>query len=83
MTYGITGIAAIIIYLIVSAIVLKGRLERYQTRLKLLTNTGAEKEKLIKICMNECIRESWWFILLMPVNLMICLVTIKRFIYKM
>lgn len=83
MTYGIMGIAAIIIYLIVSAIVLKGRLERYQTRLKLLTNTGAEKEKLIKICMNECIRESWWFILLMSVNLLICLVTIRKFINKM
>ena len=83
MTYGITGIAAIIIYLIVSVIVLKGRMERYQTRLKILTNTGTEKEKLIKICMSECIRESWWFILLMPINLLICLVTIRKFIYKM
>lgn len=82
MTYGITGIAAIVIYLIVSIIVLKGRLEKHRSKLKLLSDTGAEKEKLVKICMNECIRESLWFIVLMPVEIPICLVTIRKFIKK-
>ena len=83
MTYGITGIAAIVIYLMVSTIILKGRLERYTERIKLLINTGAERDKIVKICMYECIRQSMWFIVLMPLELLICLVMVRRFVKQL
>lgn len=80
MSYGLTAFAAIIIYLIVSMIIVKNRLEKYRSRLKLLSDTGAEKEKLVKICMYECIRESLWFIVLMPLEILLCLVMVKKFV---
>lgn len=82
MSYGLTAFAAIIIYLVVSMIIVKNRLEKYRSRLKLLSDTGAEKEKLVKICMYECIRESLWFIVLMPLEILVCLVMVKKFINK-
>lgn len=82
MSYGLTAFAAIIIYMIVSMIIVKNRLEKYRSRLKLLSDTGAEKEQLVKICMYECIRESLWFIVLMPLELLICLVIVKKFINR-
>ena len=82
MTYGLTAFAAIIIYMIVSMIIVKNRLEKYRSRLKLLSDTGAEKEQLVKICMYECIRESLWFIVLMPLELLICLVIVKKFVNR-
>ena len=60
----------------------KNRLEKYRSRLKLLSDTGAEKEQLVKICMYECIRESLWFIVLMPLELLICLVIVKKFVNR-
>lgn len=83
MSYGVTAFAAIIIYMIVSMIIVKNRLEKYRSRLKLLSDTGAEKEQLVKICMYECIRESLWFIVLMPLELLICLVIVRRFVNRM
>lgn len=82
MSYGVTAFAAIIIYMIVSMIIVKNRLEKYRSRLKLLSDTGAEKEQLVKICMYECIRESLWFIVLMPLELLICLVIVKKFVNR-
>lgn len=82
MSYGLTAFAAIIIYLVVSMIIVKNRLEKYRSRLKLLSDTGAEKEKLVKICMYECIRESLWFIVLMPLEILGCLVMVKKFVDK-
>lgn len=82
MSYGVTAFAAIIIYMIVSMIIVKNRLEKYRSRLKLLSDTGAEKEQLVKICMYECIRESLWFIVLMPLELLICLVMVKKFVNR-
>lgn len=83
MSYGLTAFAAIIIYMIVSMIIVKNRLEKYRSRLKLLSDTGAEKEQLVKICMYECIRESLWFIVLMPLELLICWCMIRRFVNRM
>ena len=83
MSYGLTAFAAIIIYMIVSMIIVKNRLEKYRSRMKLLSDTGAEKEQLVKICMYECIRESLWFIVLMPLELLICLVIVRRFVNRM
>lgn len=77
-----SSFAAIIIYLVVSMIIVKNRLEKYRSRLKLLSDTGAEKEKLVKICMYECIRESLWFIVLMPLEILGCLVMVKKFVDK-
>jgi len=82
MSYGVTAFAAIIIYMIVSMIIVKNRLEKYRSRLKLLSDTGAEKEQLVKICMYECIRESLWFIVFMPLELLICLVIVKKFVNR-
>lgn len=82
MTYGLTAFAAIIIYMIVSMIIVKNRLEKYRSRLKLLSDTGAEKEQLVKICIYECIRESLWFIVLMPLEILICLVIVKKFVNR-
>lgn len=82
MSYGVTAFATIIIYMIVSMIIVKNRLEKYRSRLKLLSDTGAEKEQLVKICIYECIRESLWFIVLMPLELLICLVIVKKFINR-
>ena len=83
MSYGLTAFAAIIIYMIVSMIIVKNRLEKYRSRLKLLSDTGAEKEQLVKICIYECIRESLWFIVLMPLELLICWCMIRRFVNRM
>lgn len=82
MSYGVTAFATIIIYMIVSMIIVKNRLEKYRSRLKLLSDTGAEKEQLVKICMYECIRESLWFIVLMPLELLICLVIVKNLLIE-
>lgn len=82
MSYGLTAFAAIIIYMIVSMIIVKNRLEKYRSRLKLLSDTGAEKEQLVKICIYECIRESLWFIVLMPLEILICLVIVKKFVNR-
>lgn len=82
MSYGLTAFAAIIIYMIVSMIIVKNRLEKYRSRLKLLSDIGAEKEQLVKICIYECIRESLWFIVLMPLEILICLVIVKKFVNR-
>lgn len=82
MSYGVTAFATIIIYMIVSMIIVKNRLEKYRSRLKLLSDTGAEKEQLVKICIYECIRESLWFIVLMPLEILICLVIVKKFVNR-
>lgn len=78
MFFGLTGIASVIIYLIVSAIVVKNRMAGYKDRLQLLSNSGADADKLIKICMYECIRESLWFVVLMPLELIISYCVIYR-----
>ena len=78
MLFGLTGIASVIIYLIVSAIVVKNRMAGYKDRLQLLSNSGADADKLIKICMYECIRESLWFVVLMPLELIISYCVIYR-----
>lgn len=83
MLFGLTGIASVIIYLIVSAIVVKNRMAGYKDRLQLLSNSGADADKLIKICMYECIRESLWFVVLMPLELIISYCVIRVFLKRM
>lgn len=83
MFFGLTGIASVIIYLIVSAIVVKNRMAGYKDRLQLLSNSGADADKLIKICMYECIRESLWFVVLMPLELIISYCVIRVFLKRM
>ena len=83
MFFGLTGIASVIIYLIVSAIVVKNRMAGYKDRLQLFSNSGADADKLIKICMYECIRESLWFVVLMPLKLIISYCVIRVFLKRM
>ena len=81
--YGVAGIAAVIIYLLVSAVIVKSRLERYTSRLKILSDAGMERDRIVKMCMLECIREAVWFIVLMPVDLLICYVIIRKYVEKL
>ena len=76
--YGGSGIAAICMYLVMSSIVVKSRMERYRSRLKLLSDTGADKKVLMRIVLKECIRESLWFVLLLPVNMLVCYVVARK-----
>ena len=48
-----------------------------------LINTGAERDKIVMICMYECIWQSMWFIVLMPLELLICLVMVRRFVKQL
>ena len=65
-------------YLVMSSIVVKSRMERYRSRLKLLSDTGADKKVLMRIVLKECIRESLWFVLLLPVNMLVCYVVARK-----
>lgn len=81
--YGGSGIAAICMYLVMSSIVVKSRMERYRSRLKLLSDTGADKKVLMRIVLKECIRESLWFVLLLPVNMLVCYVIARKCVDKL
>ena len=78
--YGFTGITAFLVYMIVSLIILKNRLFQFSDRIKILRNTGANKDIIFDMYMKQSIREMLWCIMLMPLMLILGIICIKRYI---
>jgi hypothetical protein len=69
--YGFSGLAAFIIYILISMVILMNRIDRNKASLDILGKTGADKSTQIKICMIECIRENIWCIVVFPISIII------------
>ena len=78
--YGFTGITAFLVYMIVSLIILKNRLFQFSDRIKILRNTGANKDIIFDMYMKQSIREMLWCIMLMPLMIILNIICIKRYI---
>lgn len=78
--YGFTGITAFLVYMIVSLIILKNRLFQFSDRIKILRNTGANKDIIFDMYMKQSIREMLWCIMLMPLMIILDIICIKRYI---
>lgn len=76
--YGFSGLAALIVYILVSMVVVLNRMDRNKNNLSILKQTGANKSTLIKICMIECIRENIWCIVVLPIMIVIDFIIISR-----
>lgn len=78
--YGFTGITAFLVYMIVSLIILKNRFFQFSDRIKILRNTGANKDIIFDMYMRQSIREMLWCIMLMPLMIILDIICIKRYI---
>ena len=78
--YGFTGITAFLVYMIVSLIILKNRFFQFSDRIKILRNTGANKDIIFDMYMKQSIREMLWCIMLMPLMIILDIICIKRYI---
>ena len=78
--YDFTGITAFLVYMIVSLIILKNRLFQFSDRIKILRNTGANKDIIFDMYMKQSIREMLWCIMLMPLMIILNIICIKRYI---
>lgn len=78
--YGFTGITAFLVYMIVSLIILKNRFFQFSDRIKILRNTGANKDIIFDMYMKQSIREMLWCIMLMPLMIILNIICIKRYI---
>ena len=76
--YGFSALAALIVYLLVSMVIVSNRMEKHSHNLAILKQTGADKSVLVKIFMIECVRESIWCIVVFPVMLIIDYVIVRR-----
>ena len=66
--------------MIVSLIILKNRLFQFSDRIKILRNTGANKDIIFDMYMKQSIREMLWCIMLMPLMIILNIICIKRYI---
>lgn len=78
--YGFTGITAFLVYMIVSLIILKNRFFQFSDRIKILRNTGANKDIIFDMYMKQSIREMLWCIMLMPLMIILDIICIKMYI---
>lgn len=78
--YGFTGITAFLVYMIVSLIILKNRFFQFSDRIKILRNTGANKDIIFDMYIKQSIREMLWCIMLMPLMIILDIICIKRYI---
>lgn len=69
LRYGITILAMIIIHVLISAIIMKNRIDVRRSRLTLLKRLGAGNARLVRVCMIEAAREDLWCVVTMPVLL--------------
>ena len=67
--YGVSLAAAVFVYIAVSLVILVTRMKQYKDIIRVMRNTGADREVIEKICMKECIVLSLWCIILAPVTL--------------
>lgn len=81
--YGFTGITALCVYVVVSLIILRNRLSQYQDRIRILRNTGANKDVIFSLYIKQSVREMLWCIILMPLMLILEIICIKREICNM
>lgn len=59
----------VFVYIAVSLVILVTRMKQYKDIIRVMRNTGADREVIEKICMKECIVLSLWCIILAPVTL--------------
>jgi hypothetical protein len=83
LQYGITMIAAIVVDLLISAILVKNRLAARKNKLKLMLQMGSGKSRIRKICLLEVIRESLWGIFTAPLKILIQYLMYYRDIRKL
>jgi hypothetical protein len=76
--YGFSGLAAFIIYILISMVILMNRIDKNKASLDILGKTGADESMRIKICMIECIRENVWCIVVFPISIILDYFVIRR-----
>lgn len=81
--YSFTAVVAALVYIVVLILVLKKRIEVYQERMRILRNTGADKNTIFRIYMCECIREALWCIILMPFMLILEVLIVKKAVRRL
>jgi hypothetical protein len=77
LLYGFSGLASLVIYILISLVILMNRLEKNRTSLDILAKTGASRSVRVKICMIECLRESLWCIVVFPLSVLIGYLTVR------
>jgi hypothetical protein len=77
LLYGFSGLASLVIYILISLVILMNRLEKNRASLDILAKTGASRSVRVKICMIECLRESLWCIVVFPLSVLIDYLTVK------
>jgi hypothetical protein len=77
LLYGFSGLASLVIYILISLVILMNRLEKNRASLDILAKTGASRSVRVKICMIECLRESLWCIVVFPLSVVIGYLTVR------
>lgn len=80
--YVFTAVIAVFVYIMISVLMLMGRIERYKNTMMILRYSGADKSVIFKIHMKECLSENVFCIILMPVMLLIDMLIIRHNIEK-
>ncbi len=83
LQYGITMLAAIVVNVLLSAILVKNRIEARIQRLRLLVRLGTDYKRLCHICMLESLTESFWCIFTAPLVIMVSYVIYRRNLKKL
>ena len=65
--YIFTAVAAVLMYISIILLVLNNRVSRFNNRMNILRNHGADNTIVRNIHMYQCIREAIWCVILMPV----------------
>lgn len=76
--YVFTAVIAVCVYIMISILMLMGRIERYKNTMTILRYSGADKAVIFKIHMKECVSENIFCIILMPLMMLIDVLIIKH-----
>ena len=76
--YIFTAVAAVLMYISIILLVLNNRVSRFNNRMNILRNHGADNTIVRNIHMYQCIREAIWCVILMPVIVILEMLYLHR-----
>ena len=76
--YIFTAVAAVFMYISIILLVLNNRVSRFNNRMNILRNHGADNTIVRNIHMYQCIREAIWCVILMPVIVILEMLYLHR-----
>ena len=76
--YIFTTVAAVLMYISIILLVLNNRVSRFNNRMNILRNHGADNTIVRNIHMYQCIREAIWCVILMPVIVILEMLYLHR-----